>query len=149
MVKKVVKKINKIEGPIYNVSNIGELEENDLENLTALMYKKRGYHVEREVFVKGISNQYLIDLYAEKNKYGFFKVDSLIAEIKNSRIGVNEVKNFLVICQDIMSKINVKKCYLITNKIFTQNALDYAKKYDIKTMDQKELVEELKVSGLV
>ncbi len=137
--------------PILKSSNIDGLKENDLERLTALMLGRQGYHVERNVWIRGKSNErYEIDIYAEKQKWlGITRGYSLVAEIKNSEIDIDLIISHKLIFDDISSRLKINQYMIVTNKSFTPEARKYAEDFEIKILGREELIKQLKETGLV
>lgn len=137
--------------PILRPSNLADLKENDLERLTALLLERQGYDVERNVWIRGKSDErYKIDIYAEKQKWlGIVRGNSLIAEIKNCDMGLDAIMSYRIICEDISSRLKMDQYMMVTNKFFTPEARKYAEKFEIKILDREELTKKLEETGLI
>ncbi len=149
--KSVDKRNQKKANPILKLSNLADLKENDLERLTALMLGRQGYDVERNVWIRGKSDErYDIDIYAEKQKWlGIVRGYSLIAEIKNSEIGIDSIISYKLIFEDISSRLKMNQCMMVTNKSFTSEARKYAEDFEINILDREELTKKLEENGLI
>jgi len=145
------KRNQKRANPILKLSNLADLKENDLERLTALMLGRQGYDVERNVWIRGKSDErYDIDIYAEKQKWlGIVRGYSLIAEIKNSEIGIDSIISYKLIFEDISSRLKMNQCMMVTNKSFTSEARKYAEDFEINILDREELTKKLEENGLI
>ncbi|GAH48686.1 unnamed protein product, partial [marine sediment metagenome] len=118
------KRDQKKANPILKSSNIEGLEENSLERVIAVMLERQGYDVERNVWIRGKSDErYDIDIYAEKTKWlGITRGYSLIAEIKNCDISLDVIMSYRIICEDISSRLKMDRYMMVTNKSFSSEA---------------------------